>query len=56
MLEKAGFTFDYHDRLANGPETVRKIKMRYACPICSIHVWGKPGLRIVCQDCNEAMH
>ena len=55
VLAEAGFTFDYQDRLTNGPETARKIKVRYACPLCSIHVWGKPDLHIVCGDCNEPM-
>jgi predicted SprT family Zn-dependent metalloprotease len=55
LAEECGFTFDYHDRLSNGPQTVRKLKVRYACPVCSIHVWGKPDLRIVCQACNELM-
>ena len=54
-LESGNFTFDYQDRITNGPETVRKIKVRYACPVCSIHVWGKPELRIACQDCGEPM-
>jgi predicted SprT family Zn-dependent metalloprotease len=55
LLAECGFAFDYHDRLTNGPTTVRKLKVRYACPVCSIHVWGKPELRFRCEDCNEHM-
>jgi hypothetical protein len=55
LLAELGFAFDYQDRLTNGPETPRKLKVRYACRVCSIHVWGKPGLRIVCKDCDEPM-
>jgi predicted SprT family Zn-dependent metalloprotease len=54
-LAERGFSFDYQDRITNGPETVRKLKVRYACPICSIHVWGKPALRIACVNCGELM-
>jgi predicted SprT family Zn-dependent metalloprotease len=53
QLEQDGFRFDYQDRLTNGPETVRKIKVRYACS-CA-HVWGKPGLSLQCLACDEAM-
>jgi hypothetical protein len=55
VLAECGFTFDYQDRLTNGPEIVRKLKVRYACPICSIHVWGKPDLHIICEECGERM-
>jgi predicted SprT family Zn-dependent metalloprotease len=55
LAEKCGFTFDYHDRLTNGPEAARKAKVRYACPACSIHVWGKPDLRIICEGCGVRM-
>ena len=55
LFAAAGFTFDYQDRLNNGPETVRKLKIRYACPTCAIHVWGKPDLRFLCEDCGERM-
>jgi predicted SprT family Zn-dependent metalloprotease len=54
-LAQAGFKFDYHDRPTNDPEAVCKRKVRYACAVCSIHVWGKPDLRIICHDCNEPM-
>jgi predicted SprT family Zn-dependent metalloprotease len=54
-LAARGFAFDYQDRLTNGPERRRKLKVRYACPVCSIHVWGKPELRIDCHDCGERL-
>jgi predicted SprT family Zn-dependent metalloprotease len=55
LAEDCGFTFDYQDRRTNGPETVRKLKVRYACPSCSVHVWGKPDLRFICEDCGQRM-
>ncbi|MDC9654391.1 SprT-like domain-containing protein [Xanthomonas perforans] len=29
-------------------------RLKYTCLACSINVWGKPGLRIICGECNEA--
>jgi predicted SprT family Zn-dependent metalloprotease len=55
LADECNFTFDYQDRLTNGPETVRKNRARYACPACSIHVWGKPELAILCETCGERM-
>jgi predicted SprT family Zn-dependent metalloprotease len=55
LAEECNFTFDYQDRLSNGPETVRKLKACYICPVCSNQVWGKPDIRVKCEDCNERM-
>ncbi len=30
----------------------KKVKIRYSCPICYTNVWGKPNIRIRCEDCN----
>jgi predicted SprT family Zn-dependent metalloprotease len=30
-----------------------KAKVRYTCPDCEAHVWGKPDLAIVCGDCDS---
>lgn len=27
-------------------------KVKYTCPDCEMHVWGKPGLAIQCLDCE----
>jgi predicted SprT family Zn-dependent metalloprotease len=55
ILENDGFRLEYQDRHALRPEEPRKIKVRYACPSCSIHVWGKPGLHIICGEHQERM-
>jgi predicted SprT family Zn-dependent metalloprotease len=55
LLEHDGFRLEYQDRHALRPDEPRKVKVRYACPQCSIHVWGKPGLHIVCGECQERM-
>lgn len=32
---------------------VSRKKTKYSCPGCKVNVWGKPGLRLICGDCNE---
>lgn len=54
-LAESGFTLEYQDRCAIKPVDIQKVKVRYACPVCSIHVWGKPALHIVCEDCAQRM-
>lgn len=31
------------------------VKSKYTCPACQCNVWGKPGLRIACLDCQCEM-
>jgi len=31
----------------------RAHKTRYVCGHCHAHVWGKPGLSIMCRECNQ---
>ena len=52
---RAGFTLDYQDRYALRPTDPKKVKVRYACPVCSIHVWGKPDLRLRCEVCDQRL-
>jgi hypothetical protein len=35
----------------DGPALPHRNKIRYTCAGCDAHVWGKPGLRIACEDC-----
>ena len=30
-------------------------KTRYTCPSCELHAWAKPGVRLVCGECDEPM-
>jgi SprT-like family len=55
LMAESGFRFDYQDRPTNGPETPAKLKLKYTCPGCSISVWGKPGLGILCETCGERL-
>jgi predicted SprT family Zn-dependent metalloprotease len=54
-LEASGFTLDYQDRWHLRPREQNKLKVRYACPVCSIHVWGKPDIGIACVTCSRLM-
>ena len=54
-LAASGFMLNYQDRQVIGAGKIQNMKVRYACPVCSIHVWGKPDLRLICVDCNERM-
>lgn len=55
LLSDSGYTLDYQDRHIPKDDEPRKLKVRYACPSCSIHVWGKPDLRITCTVCKKPM-
>ena len=30
-------------------------KTRYTCPSCELNAWAKPGVRLVCGECDELM-
>jgi hypothetical protein len=55
QLESFGFKLDYQDRSIDRAVEPRRLKVRYACPVCSIHVWGRPELKLACLACNEAL-
>jgi len=38
----------------NAP-TNRSNRAKYSCPKCGVNVWGKPGLNIVCGDCEQGL-
>lgn len=33
----------------------RSNRDKYTCPECSLNVWGKPGLRLRCEDCDRLL-
>lgn len=33
----------------------RKVKVKYHCSICKANVWGKMGLSIRCEECNNSL-
>lgn len=36
-------------------QKMKKRKMKYTCVGCNINVWGKPGLRVRCEDCDMTL-
>jgi predicted SprT family Zn-dependent metalloprotease len=36
-----------------GKTPVSRNKVKYTCAGCAANVWGKPGLAVVCGDCDE---
>ncbi|MBP8940136.1 MAG: sprT domain-containing protein, partial [Agrobacterium sp.] len=30
-------------------------KTRYTCPSCELNAWAKPGVRLICGECDEPM-
>ena len=37
-----------------GKKPASRNKVKYTCTGCDTNVWGKPGLAVVCGDCEEA--
>lgn len=33
----------------------RSNRSKYSCPSCSMNVWGKPGIHIICGDCQQVL-
>lgn len=33
----------------------RSNRNKYTCPVCALNVWGKPGLRIICGECEKIL-
>ena len=38
-----------------GPAPVKGTRAKFVCPGCKAAAWGKPGLHLVCGDCQEPM-
>jgi SprT-like family len=49
----------YHDRAGEGREPARKkkaaSKTKYTCPDCGVNAWAKPGVSLICGECQEPM-
>lgn len=59
FLAKSGAIL-YHDRAGESDGgTLRKkkaaSKTKYSCPLCEVNAWAKPGVHLICGDCDEAM-
>jgi predicted SprT family Zn-dependent metalloprotease len=54
-LADEGFALDWQDRADEQPAGKVKDKVKYRCVQCGLQVWGKPDLRIRCEDCGELL-
>jgi hypothetical protein len=36
-------------------DAARKVKLKYSCPSCELNVWGRAGLHLRCDDCDEQL-
>jgi predicted SprT family Zn-dependent metalloprotease len=54
-LVTSGYVLDYQDRYRDAGPQPGKVKHKYTCEGCKAHVWGKPGLNILCVDCHMPM-
>ena len=34
----------------------RSNRNKYHCQSCDIQLWGKPGLSVICGDCDETLY
>jgi len=55
----SGFNGDFEDEddlssLTSKPRS-RSGRVKYACKVCQMLLWGKPGLNVVCGDCETKM-
>lgn len=39
--------------LSKAASTQNKNKVKYSCPSCEANIWGKPGLKVQCIECEE---
>lgn len=47
---------DLHPNLVEAAKSGnRSNRNKYTCPGCEINVWGKPGLRVLCGECNMTL-
>jgi predicted SprT family Zn-dependent metalloprotease len=56
LIEGAGSSSseDEHKKRLRKLHPISRNKTKYSCPVCKVNVWGKPGLQIMCENCNES--
>ncbi len=53
LLENIKITWvDRWTGKAKGLDIKPKNKTKYVCPVCHLNIWGKPGIHVVCGNCN----
>lgn len=53
-LQRTNFTLNWQSRSDIGGILKKKAKSKtkYTCASCDLNVWGKPGIKIRCEDCD----
>lgn len=56
-LVKSGFAVRYVELWSDDQARKKKAasKTKYTCPDCALNAWGKPGINLVCGDCEARM-
>lgn len=55
-LARTGWRLEWNSRAAESAKEKKarkaRNKVKYSCPDCGANVWGKPGMAIICGDCD----
>jgi hypothetical protein len=43
------------ENIVYNPPTVNRSKTKYSCPECKLNMWGKPGLFVICGECDNQL-
>lgn len=55
-LLSTGFKLTWQSkRTGNGDKVTKKDKIKYTCPDCGVNAWGKPGLHLICGECQQRL-
>jgi predicted SprT family Zn-dependent metalloprotease len=53
LIVTVGSLFPKLDVYMQNNDEIKKMKIKYVCTSCGAKVWGKSGLRIACNACNQ---
>jgi predicted SprT family Zn-dependent metalloprotease len=54
-LLAGGVRLEWQSRERPASPAKARSKTKYSCPGCGLNVWGKPGLHVLCGDCDERL-
>ena len=51
-----GFTLTWQSRKSGDADgKPKKDKVKYTCSGCGVNAWGKPGLHLICGECDQRL-
>ena len=53
LIDTAKFALAWQDNTRPAAKKASVSKLKYSCPTCDLNIWGKPGLSVVCGECQE---